>query len=260
MTEEELINLTNALSFAMDNNEGSSSDVDVEITRDDAEQTDITVSGKRISIVFKRPDSTRLTRPGSLHGLPNPLVSHPPTPPPHSPSSAQTPPRSPRPRPTPSTCKDGEHITCDDWVALFPSPPALPPPSSPSYSPFPAPIPLPPKWFKHVRFSLTPSQIHLQQTQTPKPRLRESQVIYTSSLYDEDDDDGRAKSVKFVLTQEQIQREGETREKLVESEVVAGAEFQDVELVIGKVEVLKSVVKHVLRRAGKGKVFKVTTG
>ncbi|KAK4494443.1 hypothetical protein PRZ48_014741 [Zasmidium cellare] len=99
-SQVELITLTNALSLALDNDVDAS---DMQILRSDAKQTDIVVGGKHLSIMFDnqaslkilegkpaRPDSSHLTRPGSFHGPPNPLGSHPPSPPMSPPAKHST--------------------------------------------------------------------------------------------------------------------------------------------------------------------------
>ncbi|KAF2165950.1 hypothetical protein M409DRAFT_23680 [Zasmidium cellare ATCC 36951] len=89
-SQTSLINLTNVLSHALDNDLSEPSDL--QILHSDAQQTDIVVRGERMSILFEnpvaldaltgeRPNSAHFTRPGSFHGPPNPLGSHPPSPP-----------------------------------------------------------------------------------------------------------------------------------------------------------------------------------
>lgn len=233
-----LINMTNTLYDLMQNDEAFD-DSDMEILNENNNHVDVTFQGHHLSFIFEstgeeeRPDSSHLTRPGSIHGPPNPLGSHSPSSPPldtpFTDNSVRSWPVFPLPA-TPSTDTDDE----DYFVVSEPS--------SGPYSLFPAATPLPPPGFKQVRFKFTADQILFQDRVHPK--LRESVVV--GEIRDEDESD-RSKSVKFKLTQKQIQRQHATHPRLRESEVIEVIEFC-VSLSLSKVAVLKRIAMHVFRR------------
>lgn len=238
MSDDELIVMNNTLSQVLD----STDDLDdMEILSNTNGQYEVKARGKHLSIIFEspaeieteRPDSSHLTRPGSIHGPLNPLGSHPVTPP-----------------ATPST-EHGDDESIISMITVYPTSRASTP--LPSPRPPPGPYSLFPR-VKQVRFHLTPTQHRASSTQ--HAHLVESRVLPSEHDASDEDESSHANTVRFQLTGEQYARLETEHPKLKESECVAVRDLK-----MNKVRLVKSIVKHVLGRKGKGKgegVVKVT--